>query len=184
MYRSLITVRYAKALFLKATEENLLDDVISDLKFVQQTFYKNQGLVKAISNPVTLSSKKKNIIQALFEDKIQSITLDFLLLILKNHREFYFNDIFRNFIDLYNESRGIKSVELTTAVKIGGEERNDIEQFVRNTFQAKEISFVEKVNPELIGGFIIQIEDQLLDSSVRRQLIQIKHDLMNNKMNL
>ena len=184
MYRSLITVRYAKALFLKATEEEVLDDVIRDLRFIQQAFNENSDLVDAISHPVTLTSKKKNIIRALFEDKIQPVSLNFLLLILKNHREYYFNDIFRNVIDLYNESRGIKSVELTTAVKIGEQERKDIEQFVRKTFKAKEISFVEKVNPELIGGFIIQIEDQLLDSSVRRQLIKIRHDLMNNKMNL
>jgi len=183
MYRSLITVRYAKALFLKAQEDEILDDIIADIRFVHHTFDKHPEILTVINHPVTYTSQKKNVIHAIFIDKIHPITLDFLLLIVKNHREYYFRDIFRNFVDFYNDTKGIKTVELTTAVKVGDEERADMKAYIQKAFQAREISFTEKVNPEIIGGFIIQIEDKLLDVSVRKQLNKIRHDLMNNKEN-
>ena len=183
MYRSLITVRYAKALFLKAQEEGMLDQIIADIRFVHQTFDKHPDIITVINHPVTYTSQKKKIIHDLFIDHISTITLDFLLLIVKNHRAYYFKDIFRNFIDFYNDSKGIKTVELTTAIKVGEEEREDMKAYIQKAFQAREISFTEKVVPEIIGGFIIQIEDKLLDVSVRKQLNKIRHDLMNNKEN-
>jgi F-type H+-transporting ATPase subunit delta len=111
---------------------------------------------------------------------VNPVTLDFLLLIVRNHRDYYFPSIFRNFIDFYNDEEGIKTVELTTAVRIGDDEREDIKKYIIEVFKANKISFTEHVKPDIIGGFIIQIEDKLLDVSVRRQLNRIKQELISN----
>ena len=177
MYQSLISTRYAKALFLKAKEEEILDQIMEDICFVQSVFTEHPDILITLNHPVTYSSHKVNILKGLFQDKVHPIILDFLLLIAKNHRDSYFENIFRNFIDFYNEDKGIKTVELTTAVPIGGDEREDIKNYIREAFHANNITFTEKVNPELIGGFVIQIEDKLLDVSVKTQLDQIRDNL-------
>jgi F-type H+-transporting ATPase subunit delta len=180
MYRSLISVRYAKSLFLKAQEEKTLDETMEDIRFVQSTFNKYPELLTTLNHPITYSSQKREIIQSLFDGKVNPVTLDFLLLIVRNHRDYYFPSIFRNFIDFYNDEEGIKTVELTTAVRIGDEEREDIKKYIIEVFKANKISFTEHLKPDIIGGFIIQIEDKLLDVSVRRQLNRIKQELISN----
>jgi len=180
MYRSLISVRYAKSLFLKAQEENILDEIMKDIRFVQSTFKEYPEILTMLNHPITYSAQKREIIQSLFQDKVNPITLDFLLLIVRNHRDSYFPSVFRNFIDYYNDEGGIKTVDLTTAVQIGDEEREDIKKYIIEVFKANKISFTEHVKPDIIGGFIIQIEDKLLDVSVRRQLNRIKQDLISN----
>jgi len=179
MYQSLIATRYAKALFLKAREEDMLEQVTEEIRFVQAVFQDYSEVLITLNHPVTYASQKVNILKGLFQEKVHQIVLDFLLLIARNHREAYFQNIFRNFIDFYNESEGIKTVELITAMAISDDERSDIKQYIKDTFQANKITFTEKVNPELIGGFIIQIDDKLLDASVRKQLDKIRHDLVN-----
>ncbi len=180
MYRSLISVRYAKSLFLKALEDNILDKIMADIRFVQSTFKEYPEILTTLNHPITYSSQKSEIIQSLFQDKVNPITLDFLLLVVRNHRNYYFPSIFRNFVDFYNEEEGIKTVELTTAIQIDDEEREDIKRYIIEAFKANQISFTEHVNPDIIGGFLIQIEDKLLDVSVRKQLNRIKQDLISN----
>ncbi|MGM0496643.1 MAG: ATP synthase F1 subunit delta [Bacteroidota bacterium] len=179
MYQSLIATRYAKALFLKAREEEMLDQAMEEIRFVQSVFHEHSDVLTTLNHPVTYSSQKANILIELFQEKVHPIILDFLLLIARNHREAYFQNIFRDFTDYYNEDKGIKTVELTTAMAIGDDERSDIKQYIKDTFRANKITFTEKVNPELIGGFIIQIDDKLLDASVRKQLDKIRHNLVN-----
>lgn len=177
MYQSLITLRYAKALYLKAEEENLLQEVLSDIRLVGNTLKENAELDEVIHYPFIYPSKKREILNNLFESRIQPLTLRFLFLIIKNKRDKYIENILRNFIDIYNERQGIKTVSLTTAVEIGEKERESVKSLVRKYFHAQKVDFRERINKEIIGGFIIQIEDQLLDASVRRQLDKVSQNL-------
>jgi len=177
MYQSLITLRYAKALFLKAEEDQITDKVSGDIQKIKNTFRENPEIYKILQSPMILDSKKQKITREIFKEQVQDITLKFLLLILKNNRTPFLTSILRNFTDIYNEKEGIKTVELTTAIKIDDKEKSLIQDFIKDTFNAKKISFKEKTDKTLIGGFIIQIEDQLIDISVKKQLLNIKEEL-------
>ena len=177
MYQSLITLRYAKALYLKAEEDNVLDDVLKDSQLIRVTFSENAELEEVIRYPLIYPSKKQDILKSLFESRIQPVTLRFLFLIVENNRGNYIRDILRNFTDIYNESQGIKTVSLTTAVKVGKKEEESIKNLVKKYFGAHKVDFTETIDKKIIGGFIIQIEDQLLDASVRRQLEKVRYNL-------
>jgi F-type H+-transporting ATPase subunit delta len=179
MYRSLVTLRYAKALFLQAEEEGITDRVLEDSRRVLKILDDNPELYQAFYHPAILSSKKRRVIDQIFQDRVSPVMLNFLHLLLQNKREFYLHDIFRNFRDLYNEARGIKTVELVTALQLGEEEKEAVKRLIRESFHAQKVDFSEKIDPGILGGFIIQIEDQLLDASVRRQLETIKRTLLN-----
>lgn len=181
MYQSLITLRYAKALYLKAEEEQLAEQVLNDIRLIKQTLQENVDLDEAIHYPFIYPSKKEKILDDLFGDRIQPLTLRFINLIIENKRDKYIRNILRNFIDLYNEKQGIKTVSITTAVKLGDKEKESVKNLIKKHFYAQKVDFMEMVDKEIIGGFIIQIEDQLLDASVRRQLNQLKYKFTHEK---
>ncbi|MFW5944162.1 MAG: ATP synthase F1 subunit delta [Bacteroidota bacterium] len=180
MYQSLITLRYAKALYLQAEEEHVEEEVLNDIRLIRKTFTENAELDEAIHYPFIYPSKKEKILNKLFGDRIQPLTLRFLFLIMENKRDQYIRNILRNFVDLYNEKQGIKTVSLVTAVKLGDKEKEAVKNLIKKYFYAQKIDFSERIDKEIIGGFIIQIEDQLLDASVIRQLNKLKYELTHN----
>ena len=180
MYQSLITLRYAKALYLKASEKQVLPDVLQDIQMIDQVLSDNPELDQAIRHPVLYLSKKQKIVNGLFANRVHPITLRFIDLIIKNRRAVYLHNIFRNFIDLHHKNKGIKKVSLTTAIPAGASEKDSINKLIRKYFHAKQVEFTEHIDAEILGGFIIQIEDQLLDASVRRQLEKVRHHLIHH----
>jgi F-type H+-transporting ATPase subunit delta len=183
MYRSLIAIRYAKALFLKAKEEEVLEKIHDDIDLINKSFEEYPELHDVLFQPSIVTTKKRKIIDDIYEDYVHPITLDFLELILQNKRERHIDDIFRNFNDIYNEDMGIKSAILTTTVELGKSEQKAIEEFIKNNFDANEIDLEVLVDKEILGGFIIQINDQLFDASIRRQLDLIKRKFLYKKIN-
>ncbi|MFO8235071.1 MAG: ATP synthase F1 subunit delta [Bacteroidales bacterium] len=182
MYRSLITVRYAKALLLKGKEVQKLDEIQKDLEFIEDVFSKNENLYDVLQQPTILISRKLFIVQSIFTNKLNTkITLDFISLIIRNRREHYLKDIFRNFTDLYNKDQGIKAAAITTAVSLEAEEEIAVKNFIKKNFNAKEINLKVNIDKDIIGGFIIQVNDQLLDVSVRHQLELIRKNFLRRK---
>ena len=177
MYRSLVTLRYAKALFLQAEEQGEAEQVLSDVDRIIQTLENYSELKLALIDPVIHTSQKQRIVRDIFQQHISSLMLLFIQMVMRNRREAYLENMFRNYRDIFNEKRGIKTVRLTTALKLGEREKEDIKQLIREAFDARKVDFREEVDERIMGGFIIQVEDQLLDASVRRQLEMIRRKL-------
>ncbi len=177
MYQSNINVRYAKALFLLAKEKDILDEIKSDIELVLNLFLQTADFKLIFQHPLLEQSAKKKIVSQLFGHKVNKYFLMFLELVIRNKREMFIQDICRNFIDLYRKEFKIKSAVLTTAYPINENER----QKIRNTLELKfdaNIELSEKVDSELIGGFVIQIDEKQIDISVKKRLQEIKHKLL------
>jgi len=180
MYKSLVTLRYAKALFLQAEEQKQAERVLADVDQIVQVIQQSPDLFQALSHPVISTSQKLRIAEQVFQDRITPLMLRFIRLVIRSKREAYLKDIFRNYRDIFNHNRGIQTVRLTTAMELGDREKEDIKALIRENFHARKVDFSEAIDPEIIGGFIIQVEDQLLDASVRRQLDAIRKTLIVN----
>jgi F-type H+-transporting ATPase subunit delta len=180
MYKSLVTLRYAKALFFQAEEQKQAGKVLDDVNKIVQILKESPDLHGALSHPVISTSQKLRIVSEVFQDRVTPLMLRFIRLIIRNKREGYFLDIFRNYRDIFNQNRGIQMVRLTTAMELGAREKEDIKALIRENFHARKVDFSEAIDPGIIGGFIIQVEDQLLDASVRRQLDAIRKTLVTN----
>jgi F-type H+-transporting ATPase subunit delta len=179
MNHSKISVRYAKALFLTAKENNELENVRKDIEYIQSLFNEIHLLKYTLSSPVIKTSHKLSIINEVFKNSICSFTLRFLELIIKNKRELHIQDISRNFIDSYKKFKGIRTVTLTTAYKIDEETKQILLNKITKSIN-EIVELHENVNPEIIGGFILKIEDQQYDSSVTSKLLHIKRKLVSN----
>ncbi len=100
----------------------------------------------------------------------------FVKLLVKNKRMEYVKQIFHRYMEMYNSSRGRRLVTLKTAVPAP-----DLCKRVKDMLQQRlggEILLDAEVDPSLIGGFVLIIDDMLLDASVSHQLDEIRRQYM------
>lgn len=182
MNESKIAVRYAKALFLFAKEKALLGRIRDDIELIYETAQKIQDFNILIESPLLKTKDKTKAFKELFGKKISEETESFINLVLKNKRETYITDMARNFLDIYRKDKGIKKAQLTSAVKIDDRIVKKITDEIKQHFNA-EIELNEVVDKNIIGGFILRIEDQQVDASVLAKLKNIKQELLETNLN-
>jgi F-type H+-transporting ATPase subunit delta len=175
MNESKISVRYSKALFELAVEKKLLDKVYQDMIFIAE-LCKIEEVKEILESPVIVPSKKKAIMAEIFEKNIEKITMLLIDLLIKNGRETHLPDIARVFRDETFKYRGITATDLITATPVNEETRKKVIDLVSRTFNTK-VELTETIDEKIIGGFILKVNDNYLDASVRNKLRKIKKGL-------
>ncbi len=178
MNDSKISVRYAKALFELALESNKLVEIEADMRLIQEISLMDEFRA-LLANPVVVPTKKEQIFNIAFKGALDSLSFSLIRQVIRNGREQFLPAISRNFISSSVRHRGITQASLTTAVKASDSVKRDIIKMVSEYFKT-EVSLKEVVNKEIIGGFILRIDDTLIDASVRNRLRKI-HKALTNK---
>jgi len=166
--------RYAKSLLDLAIEKNVLDTVNTDVKGIQKTFDSSSDLVAMLKSPIIKSDKKQNILNSLFFGKINTLTEKFLAITVKKSREAYLPEIFESFVEQYNEHYKITAATLTAASEVDEGLISKVKSIIMKATGRDKIELHTKVDPNLIGGFVLQFEDKLYDTSVARKLDNLK----------
>ncbi|MDE5419840.1 ATP synthase F1 subunit delta [Labilibaculum sp. DW002] len=179
MNESKISVRYAKALFQLGKEKNVLDTIVTDMKLVDELCNTVKDFWLMVESPVIKTSQKRASMKQIFGDRINAITLNFLDLVVKNRREIYLKDISRNFLALCRKDQGILSATLTSATTIEEGSKENLSTLLSKAFDSK-IELEEVLDKDIIGGFVLRVDDQQLDASVSTQLNKIKRELLSN----
>jgi F-type H+-transporting ATPase subunit delta len=180
MELSSINVRYARALFSLAREKSLVELIKTDLELIVQTGKITPEFDWILSNPVIKPSKKVEIMRNIFKPLVQPITMTFLEMLIKNKRENQLYGIARWYQHEYNLLKGIDSATFVTAIALDEALRNSIKNIIKKHFN-KELQLVEIVNPEIIGGYILKIDDMQYDGSISSGLKKIRRELINKK---
>lgn len=178
MNDSIIARRYAKAFFQLGVENKKLDVFAKDLKGLLNLYKQDENFQVIINNPVISNSKKKDLFKKLFGNKVDDLVLKLLYLLIRKSREGYLPDIARSYIRMYQDYANIQEVQITAAYEIEQELVDEIERLL-NKMSGKTSDIHTKINSELIGGFILKVDDSQLDASVRGQLNSIKKQLSN-----
>ena len=181
MNQSAITVRYAKAFFSLAKEKNLQEILKSDMELIFSICEKSSDFILMLKSPVVKTMKKIELFTLIFSGKIHDYTHKFLKLIAENKRETYIPDICRNFLSLARKDQNIKTAVLTTASEIETDTVKKIEKIMEKELNAK-IELSTKVNPNIIGGMILRLEDKQCDASVTTQLKKIKQTFLETEL--
>lgn len=176
MNDSKISVRYSRAIFQSALEQNNLDKVNQDMIFISE-ICKIAETKEFLRSPIIPPSKKAGIFHKMLDGNVEKITLSLVELIVKNGRESFIPAIARDFIYEYKKHMGITDSVLTTAVKVDEKVKKQISDLISGIFKTK-VDLKENVDPEIIGGFILQIEDNYIDASIKNKLRKIKKELI------
>lgn len=179
MNESKISVRYAKALFSLVKEDNTLEKHRLDMELLYQCIQEVPELQYIIQSPVIRAGEKIRLFEESFRDSMSALTLSFIRLVLKNRREENLAGIARHFLTLLRTEQGIRTADLTTAGPIDDRLRASISQLIARKFNAR-VDLHEHVNPALIGGFVLRVDDQQIDASISNKLKRIQRELIDS----
>ena len=174
-----IANRYAKALFDFATEKNQVETVHKDLLLVLNTLKENRELLVVLDSPVIVPSKKRAIFKNVFQDTLNEVTFTFLDVIINKKQEPMVAGICSEFTKLYNEHHHIKTVTLTSAMPLGSE----IVEKIRAMLSEKthySIDIQQVVNPSIIGGIMVKMDDYFFDASISSKLNSLRQEFSHN----
>lgn len=172
--------RYAKSLVDFATEKNELDTVKTDMQYIDAVCKESRDFSNMLKSPIIKADQKEKMITAIVAGKVGAITAAFVNLLVKKGRESDLREIATAFINQYNAIKGIHKVKLTTAVAISTEAAKAIGDRVKqaNNFDSVELETV--VDGKLIGGFVLEFDNKLVDASVATDLREIKKQFAEN----
>ena len=175
-----VASRYAKSLLDLATEKGQLEQVYKDILYLQQLTIESRDFLNLLRSPVIKADKKIKVVDAITSGKINPLTTAFIQLMINKAREGLLPEIITSFIGQYKELKGIQIVKLTTAVPVSDAVKKEIIAQVKKTADIQNLELEEVVDPNIIGGFILQTGDKLIDASVSYDLKHIARQFENN----
>lgn len=176
---TLLAKRYAQALFDLAIETKSLEKVAKDMALISAVIEENRELKLMLRNPVLDSPKKNNVLSKVFKAHIEELSLRFLLLITRKGRERYIQYIATAFSDIYKEYKNIVDVQLTSAYETDKAIKDSVLK-VMSSVTDKSIDLSEIIDEDIIGGFLINMEDYQYDASVKTQLKRLRKEFSKN----
>lgn len=171
---SRVASRYVKSLLDLAVTQGQLEKVHTDMKLFADTIDKSRDLELMLKSPVIKHDKKGAILTAIFKTKVTALTMAFMDILTRKNREPLLPEIAREFHNAYNVHKGIGKASVTTTVAMDAKTRSQFETLVRKLADKKEVELEEKIDKELIGGFILNVDDRQIDASIRNNLKKLK----------
>ena len=172
--------RYSLALYLTAEKVELIDTVANDFKSLLTLTKKVKKLNSFFISPVINLIKKPKIVDSLFKGKINPLTINFIKLLIARNREMYINEIMEDYLELKDEKEGYIKASVKSTFPLDSERKNKIKNKIDETYNLKSIIDFQ-IDESLLGGFTIQLNDTILDASVKRQLELLKNKLIESK---
>jgi len=172
--------RYAKSLIGLAIEKGSLENVFADMQWLKSVCESNRDFVNLLKSPVINKDVKKKILGSVSAGKLSEMTVGFNNLLINKNRENILPEIVNAFITAYKELKNIQTIHLTTASAISDKIRQAIIEQVKKSGGFQNVEMEEKINPDIIGGFVLQVGDKLVDASIAYDLREIAKQFENN----
>ena len=170
-----VATRYAKSLIDLAVEQKSLEETKKDMVFFSQTLKANNQLQAVLANPIVAHTKKIKILEAIFGDKVSKLTDSFFKIMINKSRSEILYATSKEFINQYNVIKHIVRAYVTSATPLSEENKKkiiaELEAATKGT-----IELHTKVDPKLIGGFVLTVGDMQVDTSISSSLNKLKQD--------
>ena len=164
-----VSLRYANALIL-ISKKSGLKQIQNDFESFIKLIRTNKDLKSIINNPLINVTKKSTILENICKAiKTQKIFLGFVKTLTKHNKIFLIEKVFGQFNKLIDIDEGFTEVHLTTSKKLDNEKLKQIEKVISQKIDSK-VKLNKKVDPQIIGGIIIQIDSLMIDNSVKSKL--------------
>ncbi len=177
MSHSKVAARYAKSLYSLARSQGSAEAVLADMVTYQKTLKENRALDLTIKSPIIQGSRKQSILDVIFGKSFQNITQAFIRLVVAKGREKDLTEIAKAYIQEDKRQKGISDCEIISAVSLSPELRSQIGLQAEKMAGGK-VEITEKVDPSLIGGYILRVHDLEWDASVKTNLSKIREQIL------
>ena len=171
-----ISVRYARALLKSAIDARLEDQVYREMMTVAKSYVDVPALRQTIDNPMLSKDKKEALLTVAAGEQPSALTKAFITLVLKEDRENVMQFMANSYVTLYRQQKNIIRGKLTTAARVSAETEQKMRQMVQSKTNGT-VEFETEVNPDIIGGFILEYDTYRMDASVKAKLNNILNTL-------
>jgi F-type H+-transporting ATPase subunit delta len=173
---SKIAPPYARALFDFSVDKNIMHQITADFQNLEIFLEESTELTDYLNNPLVSEDAKGEVLTKLLKSQINSETFKFLMVLVDRDRINLLKSVITNYLELVYETASIKTIEVVTAVEFSNAQKNTLIQKLKELTNAREIKLAITVDPNLIGGFLIQTESKVIDFTIKNQLQQLaKH---------
>lgn len=180
MNDGLIPQRYAKALYKLALDKGNAKAVYEEMKLVADSFRDNPDLNRVLANPFVSRDDKENLLLAAAGKDVEADYRAFVKLILQHDREEFAQQMALAYRDIYRKENNISQVTVTTASEISPDQLDKIRKIVQEAYKDFSLEWEYRVNPDLIGGFVVDVDSSRLDASLSNELEQLRTNLLSN----
>jgi len=174
--------KYSTALFNIVQEKKLIDQASEQFEQLDNLIKKDNSLLQFLLAPHILEQNKQALVKNVFGPRLEPLFLEFLLLLVGKHRIGYLHDIIEAFRDKVAYARGQIKAQVITAVPLTDDQRRKLTAKL-NAKADMTVTLKEKVDSAIIGGMIVIMGDQIIDGSVRHNLLILKEELKKLKVN-
>ncbi len=170
-----VASRYAKSLIDLAKEQNALDEVHAQMVDFIAVCKQNPELLAVLKNPIISLDKKAAILDEVFGKRVHAMINAFFKIMVNKGRAGLLSATAKEFINAYNLFKGIVKAKVTSAVALTEENKKQIVEVVKATTKG-EVILEAKVDPAIIGGFVLQVGDRQFDASIANKLNKLKKE--------
>ena len=171
-----VASRYAKSLLTLAEERKELDVIEGDIQTVLQTVEASDELQRLLESPVLKPDQKQRVLDAIFKPHLAPLMMEFITILVSKGRVGQLAPIAEACTLMLRQMKGIQTAEVITAVPLEGSAKERLLGELKRLHNG-EVELKETVKPDLIGGFVLRVEDRMLDASVRRSLTEMRRQL-------
>jgi len=165
--------RYALALYNIAERKNQVDEYLSEISDLVDILDSDTDLQKIVLLPQISTTKKKEIITNVFQNKVNEDILSFLILLLEKKRFMELGGISKAMKEIHLQKNNTVIANVVTVIPLNNEERNSLREKL-STMYNKKIIFEEKLDSEIIGGVFVRIGDDVIDGTVKSKIFEMK----------
>lgn len=175
-----IATRYAKSLMELAAQQGSLEQVQADMLMLHRAS-QNRDLHLFLKSPIIHADKKNAALEAMFGGKLDKLTMLYLQLLVKKGREGYLPEITAEFASQYKVLKKITPVTVTSAVPLSEAVLADLrKKLLDSGITSEHLDITTKVDPELIGGFVLEFDNKRYDASIAHKLEVLKTQFTKN----
>ena len=174
----LVSGAYGEALFELASEKKTVSAMLEEVSGLQMVLKENKELSVLMNNPKVSKDEREGIIKEVFQGRLSDDLLYFLILLVQKGRYAHVEEILAYFTDRVKEAEGIGTAYITTAVELTPAKKDEIHKKLLATTSYREIEVIYQVDPEIIGGMTVRINDRVVDSSIKTKLEKMERSLL------
>jgi F-type H+-transporting ATPase subunit delta len=167
---SVVLTPYADALMSLAQSQNLVDEFGDNCAALLGLLDESPELTQILANPIVKIADKKAILGNIVTDKVHPFMSNFLMILVDRRRIGYLEGICKRYQATLRDLKGIVLAEVTSAVALTDAQTQSIRDRVQGMTSSNSVEIVTKIDPEIIGGVIIKVGSQVMDSSLRAEI--------------
>jgi F-type H+-transporting ATPase subunit delta len=168
--------KYAHALFLSTKEKNLIDEAYRQFGDLKVFLAQDSSLLNFLNAPHILEEDKKSVVRDVFSGRLEPLFIEFLLVLIEKNRIAYLPQVIDVFNHLVEEEKGIERVKVVTATQLDDSQKKRLaEKLAQKT--GLQIILEERVDPSILGGMIVMMNNEIVDGSVRHGLQLLSEQL-------